>query len=55
MLAVIAGIVLVQVLTFVPYLGPLVIIAGLLLGLGGTIEVMRRRLGSAERMSPPLA
>jgi hypothetical protein len=54
-LAVIAGIVLVQVLTFVPYLGPLVILAGLLLGLGGILEVMRRRLGSAERMSPPLA
>jgi hypothetical protein len=54
-LAVIAGIVLVQVLTFVPYLGPLVILAGLLLGLGGILEVARRRLGSAERMSPPLA
>jgi hypothetical protein len=53
-LAVIAGIVLVQVLTFVPYLGPLVIFAGLLLGLGGILEVMRRRLGSAARMSPPL-
>jgi len=55
MLAVIAGIVLVQVLTFVPYLGPLVIIAGLLLGLGGIVEVTRQRLGSAEHMSPPLA
>ena len=55
MLAVIAGIVLVQVLTFVPYLGPLVIIAGLLLGLGGIVEVTRQRLGSAEHMSPPVA
>ncbi len=54
MLAAVAGIILVQVLTFVPYLGVLVIIAGLLLGLGGIIEMFRRRLGPDVKMSPPL-
>lgn len=55
MLAAIAGIVLVQVLTFVPYLRTLVVIAGLLLGLGGIIEAVRQRFASRARMSPPLA
>jgi hypothetical protein len=54
MLAAVAGIILVQVLTFVPYLGVLVIVAGLLLGFGGIIEVLRRRLGPDVKMSPPL-
>ena len=54
-IATIAGIVLVQVLTFVPYLGTLVIIAGILLGLGGIVDVARRRFSKGVRMSPPLA
>jgi hypothetical protein len=55
MFAAIAGIVLVQVLTFVPYLGTLVVIAGLLLGLGGIIETVRHQSRSAVNMSPPIA
>jgi cytoskeletal protein CcmA (bactofilin family) len=55
LLAAIAGIVLVQVLTFVPYLGILLIAAGALLGLGGILEVVRGRLVPRENMSPPLA
>jgi hypothetical protein len=53
-LAAVAGIILVQVLTFVPYLGILVIVAGLLLGLGSIIDVLRRRLGPDVKMSPPI-
>ena len=55
LLAALAGIVLVQVLTFVPYLGMVVILAGVLLGLGGILEVVRGRLVPRESMSPPLA
>jgi hypothetical protein len=56
MLAAIVGIALVQVLTFVPFLGMLIIIAGVLLGIGGIIEVVRQCFGmTTVRMSPPIA
>jgi hypothetical protein len=56
MLASIVGVVLVQVLTFVPYLGILVIMAGALLGVGGIIEVIRQSYSPAAlKMSPPIA
>jgi hypothetical protein len=55
MLASVAGIVLVQVLTFVPYLGTLVVIAGLVLGFGGILAVVRQRLHPSVTMSPPIA
>jgi cytoskeletal protein CcmA (bactofilin family) len=56
MLASIAGLVLVQVLTFVPYLGILIITSGVLLGVGGIIEVIRQNyVSSTPKMSPPIA
>jgi hypothetical protein len=55
-LASIAGIALTQVLTFVPFLGMLIIIAGVLWGLGGLVEVIRQCIGHGiVRMSPPIA
>lgn len=55
MLAAIVGIVLVQVLTFVPYLGTLLVLSGALLGFGGILEVVRQHFGISEKMPPPLA
>jgi hypothetical protein len=55
MLAVLVGVVLIQVLTFVPYLGALVSIAGALFGIGGILEITRGRMMPRVKLSPPIA